>query len=108
MKRPAPGEALPLLKGGASFDQLAPVRPAASSSTISAMLAPRAPPKGSRLPAKAARASVVGWPAGSSAQPSGIPRPASAEARREAREAELEARSSNRAGASWAGRQVGE
>ena len=66
------------VEGGASSDQLAPERPAASTSTIRAMFAPRLPPKASSVPFIAAAGSVVDRPAESSAQPAGISRPSSA------------------------------
>lgn len=52
--------------------ELAPIRPAASNSTISASAVPLASPIGIIVPASAAVGSVVGRPSPSSAQPSGI------------------------------------
>src|SRR5690606_17276156 len=63
---------------GASSDQLAPERPAASTSTMSAILAPRLPPNASRAPFIAAAGSVVGLPWASSAQPAGSSCPSAA------------------------------
>ena len=62
-KSPVPGLSDPSEMDGASSDQLAPERPAASTSTISAMFAPRLPPKASSAPFMAAAGSVVGRPA---------------------------------------------
>ena len=53
--RPVPGFCDPCAKLGASSDQLAPETPAASTSTISAILAPRSPPKASSAPFMASR-----------------------------------------------------
>src|SRR6185369_2322395 len=75
---PVPGLSGPPVNHGASSDQLAPDRPAASTSTISAMLAPRWPPNASMAPFMAAAGSVVGLPLASSAQPSGMVLPSSA------------------------------
>ena len=69
-RRPAPGERFPEVNEGASSAQFAPVSPAAMTSTISAILAPRAPPKASSAPRSAACGSVVGSPSASTAQPS--------------------------------------
>ena len=79
---PIPGEPSPSRNDGASMDQLAPDSPAASSSTISATFAPRAPPNGSSTPAIAAAGSVVALPPASRAQPSGMSSPRSAARRR--------------------------
>ena len=51
---PAPGVSAPLTNEGASSDQFAPVRPAARTSTISAIFAPRDPPNVSSAPFTAA------------------------------------------------------
>ena len=55
MNSPAAGESLPWSNGGQSNDQFAPVMPAARTSTIKAMLAPRLPPKASQAVQRRAR-----------------------------------------------------
>jgi hypothetical protein len=77
-RRPAPGERSPEMNEGASSAQFAPARPAAMTSTMSAILAPRAPPKARSAPRSAACGSVVGCPSPSTAQPAGSISPRSA------------------------------
>ncbi len=65
------GRGLALGEGGRIERPVGPVSPAASTSTIRAMLAPRSAPKVSRAPRSAAAGSVVGAPLTSTAMPSG-------------------------------------
>ena len=59
----------------ASKPSAAPASVVTRSSTMSASIAPLVPPMASMLPSRPARASAVGLPFASSAQPSGIGRP---------------------------------
>ena len=72
------GALRPTKKLSDSKPNAAPESAHTSNSTMRASIAPFAPPAGSMLPSSAARASVVGWPSLSSAQPSGIGLPSRA------------------------------